>query len=180
MATIPAWLFGLELTRFAPADDSADALGSSLTAIEGGGWTLSTYEGPALQPYAGLSLGRVDLELAPAAAFRRERAESAEGGDGTLRSWSLRLGARVEAHLGPALIGVEGAYSDGAATLDREPLASAVQAVEIGPTLGLVAPLSARWHLLARARWPVEVVGRDVTQGLSGALALEWRGGRSG
>ncbi|MCE7959898.1 MAG: AAA family ATPase [Acidobacteria bacterium ACB2] len=57
----PAWLLGLELTRFAPVDDAADALAGSLSAVEAGGWTLSAYEGPALQPYLGLSLGRFEV-----------------------------------------------------------------------------------------------------------------------
>lgn len=179
MASAPIWLFGLELTRFAPADDGADALAGSLTAIEAGGWTLSPYEGPALQPLVGLGLGRWELALAPAAALRRERAETADGREATLRSAALRLGLRLQAGLGPLALGLEGAVSDAWATLDGEAVAGADTRVELGPSLGVRAPLSERWTLGARARWPVAVTGTDITQDLSGALSLEWRGAGS-
>lgn len=171
----PLWLFGLELTRFAPADDAADALASSLTAIEAGGWTLSPYAGPALQPYAGLVLGRLELALAPSAAFRRERASTAEGREAMLRTAAVRVGARAAWRAGPAQVGLEFALSDGLATLDREPLVQGDTTLAIGPTLGFVAPLSDAWHLSARARWPVTVTGQDLSHGLTGALGLEWR-----
>lgn len=175
MASPPLWLFGLELTRFAPADDAADALAGSLTAIEAGGWTLSPYEGPAIQPYAGLDLGNFELLLAPSAAFRRERAEAEEGREAMLRTAAFRVGARASWAPGPFRLGMEIALSDGLATLDREPLINGDTTLELGPTLGFVAPLSESWYLGARARWPFELTGQDITQGLTGAVALEWR-----
>ncbi len=176
MASPPLWLFALELSRFAPADDTADALSGSLSAIEAGGWELSPYEGPALQPEIGLGLGRVDLWLMPAASFRREQATSEDGREATLRASALRLGARADLHLGVLRLGLLAAASGARATLDGELVARADTALELAPSLGVFAPLSASWTLGARASWPLVLAGADLTHGLSGALALEWRG----
>lgn len=169
------WLVGIELFRFAPADDPADALASSLSAIEAGGWSLSPYTGPALQPYAGLRLGHFTAILAPAAAFRREAATTASGREGTVRTAQARLGLRVQGEIGPAIFGVEGAGSGGRATLDGEELATGTTTLELGPTVGFLAPLGEHLLVGARARWLVVGSEGALSQGLSGALSLEWR-----
>ena len=175
MALPHLWLVGLELTRFAPADDPADALASSLSAVEAGGWTLSPYTGPALQPYAGFKLGHVAAILAPAAAFRRETAVTPSGRDGTVRTMQARADLRVQVELGPALLGVEGGWSGGKATLDGDTLAVGDTSIEVGPTAGVLVPLTGHLVLGARARWLLVGSDGELTDGLSGALALEWR-----
>lgn len=169
------WLVGLELTRFSPADDPADALASSLSAVEAGGWTLSPYTGPAIQPELGFKLGHVAAILSPAAAFRRETAETASGREGTVRTVQARAELRVQGELGPALFGVEGGWSGGRATLDGADLAAGNTSLELGATAGFLVPLGEHLVVSGRARWLF--VGSDgaLSSGLSGAVGLEWR-----
>lgn len=172
----PRLLLGLQLTRFAPSDDAADALSGSLTALESGAYALSPYEGPALQPLVGLSLGAFDLALAPAAATRREQATTAGGRADTVRVLQLRVGAQALYRFGPGRAGLEVAWSDGTATLGGEKVASSTSTLELTPTLGVAAPLSEVWELGIRARWPVTIEGPELAQSLGGALTLTWRG----
>lgn len=175
MALTHLWLVGLELTRFAPADDSADALASSLSAIEAQSWTLSPYTGPALQPCAGLRVGHVTAILAPAMAFRRETAVTSSGRAATVRTAQIRAALRVQGEVGPSLFGLEGAWTGGKATLDDEELAVGSTSFEVGPTTGLIAPIGPHLALGARARWLFVGSEGTLSSGLSGALDLEWR-----
>ena len=56
---------GLEIQRFTGRDDTADVLSGSLDALQSGAWTLSPYEGPAIQPYLRLQLNQLGLAIAP-------------------------------------------------------------------------------------------------------------------
>lgn len=173
----PRLLLGLQLTRFAPSDDAADALAGSLTAIEAGGYTLSPYQGPALQPLVGLSLPRLELALEPAVALRREQATAADGREDAVRVLAVRVGAMALACFGPGRAGLELAWADGVATLGGATIASSTSQLEVTPTLGVAAPLTERLELGLRARWPVTVQGPELSQSLGGALTLIWRGG---
>lgn len=172
----PALLLGLQLTRFAPSDDAADALSGSLTALESGGYALSTYEGPALQPLLGLHLGRLDLAIEPAIATRREQATTAEGRADTVRVLQLRVGAQGLYRFGPGRGGLELAWSDGKATLGGEQVASSTSAMEVAPLLGVAVPVAQGLELGLYGRWPVRIQGPEISQSLSGALSLTWRG----
>ena len=173
----PRLLLGLQLTRFAPSDDAADALAGSLTAIEAGGYALSPYEGPALEPLIGLSLPHLDLALAPAAALRREQATAADGRDDTVAVVQVRVGALALYRFGPGRAGLEAGWSDGTARLGGEAIASSTSQIELIPTLGIAAPLTEAFELGLRARWTVIVAGPEISQSLGGALTVTWRGG---
>lgn len=173
----PALLLGLELCRL--SSDQADALGTSLSAIEAGGWALSVYEGPALQPLVGLGLGPVELALAPALVTRREVATSSDGREGTLRVLQGRVGVRALFAQGPARLGLDAAWSSGRATLDGDPVASGTPALELGPTLGLNLPVAAAWSLTTRARYPFLLREGSFSGGVDGAVSLDWRPGAS-
>ncbi len=167
-------ILGLELTRFAANDDNADALGGSLDALQSGGWTLSPYEGPALQPMIAVRRGALELGLAPALASRSETASSADGREGTVRVVQYRVEGRVRYVHDPWFIGLDGAWSDGSATLDGDPLAQGTGVGQLGPTAGVRAPLAQHLDLSLRARWPVRLQAGVLSHGLGGALALEW------
>ena len=174
MPSPPAWLLGLELTRFAPADDTADALAASLSAIEAGGFSLSPYDGPALQPYAGLAYGALALELAPGAAFHSATATSADGREAAVRTAAARVALRARYSLGAARVGVDAAWASSRATADADLVAAGPTSWELGPTAGLAAPITARLDVIGRVRWPVVWSEGALDHGLSGALALEW------
>lgn len=179
MSPLALWLLGLELTRFAPADDPADALAASLSAVEAGGWSLAPYAGPALQPLLGVQRGRLSLALAPGLALSGADALGADGRTARLRTWQGRLGLEPHLHFGHGLAGLDLAVAGGGASLDGEPLASAPLTVELAPTAGVRAALSPSLTLDLRARWRVSWGAGALEQGLGGALSLIWRPGEA-
>lgn len=174
MDPVSLLILGLELRRFAPADDAAASLGDSLEVIEAGGLSLSPYDGPALQPVVGWRSRRLTLALAPGLAGSGSVASSADGREERVRVLQWRGEARAWVHAGPALFGLDGGLSGGSATAAGETVATAPLAVELGPTAGIRAPVGAHFDLVARARWPVRLAEGDVAHGLSGAFLLEW------
>jgi hypothetical protein len=167
-------LFGLEIHRFAPTDDGAEGLGSTLEAVEAGGHRLGPYEGPALRPYLALERGPVGFELAPALAGRIQRLESAEGREATLitRRWLLEARARYGNRV---YCGVDAAVSGGRATLAGESVAEAGTSWSLGPMLGLRASISPGLSVVGRARYLWTLADDAQTDGLGGSVGLEWR-----
>lgn len=166
-------LLGLEVDRFAGADDSADALTSSLEALEAGGWSLSPYQGPAIQPYVGLRGERWQVQLAPAIAMARADAASSDGRTERLRTTQAAL--ELSAQWTPDLwfLGVDAGVSGGRARLDGATIAEGAPVIELGPTAGMRVPLHPNVDLVGRARWRVQASGGDLSQGLGGAVAIE-------
>ena len=166
-------LLGLEVDRFAGDDDSADALTSSLEALESGGWSLSPYQGPAIQPYVGLRGARWQVQLAPALALRSGDAESSAGRGEPVRTTqgALELSGQWTPNLW--FLGLDAGISGGVARLNGATIAQGAPTIELGPTAGMRVPLHDHLDLVGRARWRVLVSGGDLSQGLGGALALE-------
>ncbi|MDP6932844.1 MAG: hypothetical protein QGG40_07995 [Myxococcota bacterium] len=179
MSLTGLWL-GLELTRFAVTDDVADSVASSLDVIQAGAWTLSAYQGPALQPYLGGRLGSWELGVAPALAWRTEVATSEDNRSDRVRTLQGRLQARAwwsPEVSGEAswLVGLETAGSHGTAWLDGETLANGTLLWEVAPTAGARGALGKHVFLLGRARLPLQVTDGSVSTHLGGALSVEWR-----
>ncbi len=170
-----ALILGLELTRMGAGDDGPGTLSGSLEAIQSGGWTLPAYAGPALQPYVGLRAGRWSAALAPAAAWTRQTARAADGRDAVLRVVQWRVELRLRYDPGPWFVGLDGAFSDGGATLEGAEIAAGTPRGEIGPTAGLRARLADHLDLVPRLRWPVLVDADAISHGPAGGLAVEWR-----
>lgn len=167
------FLFGLEIHRFAPVDDGADGLGSSLDAVETGGHHLGSYEGPALQPYIAFERGRLGLVFAPAMAGRIERLESADGREGTLfvRQWLVETRIRY----GRSVFGeLDLSASNGSASLDGVRVADGSGYFGLGPSLGLRANVGTRLSLTGRARYTWRLGQDSQADSLGGALAAEW------
>lgn len=175
MELLFAWLAGLEVTRFAPADDQADALSASLSTVEAGGWTLSPYEGPALQPYLGFSRGPWRLDLAPALAFRQATATSAEGREAAVRTLEARAQLRAGHTWGPLELDLEAAWSGGRATVDGTEVGTSGSLWTVGPALGLGGDLGEHLRLVGRARLPVGLSADGFSVATGGSVALEWR-----
>ena len=169
------FLLGLEIARFAPADDAADALAGSLDAVQTGAWTLSPYDGPAIQPCLAWRHGPLELGLAPAAAWRSEQTSAGDGRQAALKTFQWRAELRGRWCFDPWFAGLDAALSNGSATLAGTRIAEGTQIVEGGPTLGARAPLGEHAALVGRVRWPFRFVGEAVEHGPAGAVALEWR-----
>jgi hypothetical protein len=166
-------LLGLEVDRFAGQDDAADALTASLEALESGGWSLSPYQGPAIQPYLGLRGARWQAQLAPAVAFREGQAESVDGRSQSVRTVQAALEASAQWTPGLGFAGLDLGVSGGRARLDGQTIATGAPTLRLGPTAGLRVALHDHVDLVGRARYLVEVGGDGVAHGLGGALAVE-------
>jgi hypothetical protein len=167
------WLLGMEVTRFAPSDDT-DAVLGSLSGVQSGSFSLSPYVGPAIQPYLTMRRGGLELGIAPALSVSRTEATDGDGATATagVVQWRGELRARWCGEF--ALAGVDGAISGGRATLDGEPLADGPRVVTIAPTFGARASLSEHLGVVGRARLPVLMSAGSTTAGLGGAVSLEW------
>lgn len=177
MDPVSLLLLGLELRRFAPADDAAASLGDSLEVIEAGGLSLSPYDGPAVQPVLGWRSRRLTLSLAPGLAGSRSTATSSDGREATVRTLLWRGEARAWVHAGPALFGLDAGLSGGGARTGGASVATAPTQLELAPTGGVRAALAPTLDLVARARYPVRLAGDQLEHGLSGALLVEWHPG---
>ena len=166
-------LFGLELSHL-PSGEGADSLGSSLSVIESGGWALSSYEGPTLQPMISLKAAHLDLSLLPGLAWSHNQATSADGRSADVNVLQARVGGLALVALGPWRAGLEGAWSGGRATLEGEAVASAPNTWTLGPTAGFDVSFSQRWHLGLRARAPISLSEGDLSGHLGGAVCLRW------
>lgn len=174
MQIVTWFLLGLEVARFAPADDGADPLAGSLDVVQSGAWSLSPYEGPAFQPYLAWRHGPLELGLAPAAAWRREKASAGDGREAAIKVFQWRAEARARWCFDPGFAGLDAALSDGSATLEGSRVAEGTQVVEVSPTIGARAPLGEHAAVVGRVRWPVRFLGDAVEHGPAGAVALEW------
>jgi hypothetical protein len=165
---------GLELTRFASSDGAVGGLAGSLDAIQSGGWALSPYEGPAIQPYLGWRKNAIEAGLAPAMTWARQDASSADGRTGALQVLQWRLEGRLRYSSSPWFVGVDGGYSDGSARLDGQAVADGTPALDVGPTVGVREALSPHVDVVLRVRWPLRFVDDSVSHGPGGGFALEW------
>ena len=68
---------------------------TSLEAVEAGGWTLSPYRGPLLQPVFGLRMEHVELAVAPALSMGRQDLVGADGRSLTVGWTQWRVEARA-------------------------------------------------------------------------------------
>lgn len=171
-----AWifLFGLELHRFAPTDDGADGLGSSLEAVEAGGHTLSAYEGPALQPVFWANRGPVAFGLAPGLAGRIQALSSSDGREGTLFVRQFLLEGRVR--YGQRVYGELDLYgAGGSATLDGVKVADGNGYWGLAPCLGVRVPVADRVWVGGRMRYGWRFSQDLQSDGLGGVFAVEWR-----
>ena len=175
MDPILAIALGLEVQRFSAHNDTADALSTSLDALQSGAWTLSPYSGPAIQPVLTLERGPLAFGLAPAASWRRSEALAADGREGTLSVQQWRVEARLYWQQGPLRLGLDGGYSSGSATINDEIIAEATQVVHIAPSAGLQVTLTEELSLIGRVLWPVSILDEALEHGPRGALGLEWR-----
>ena len=175
MDGLMAIALGLEVQRFASSNDSADVLAGSLDALQSGAWTLSPYQGPAIQPYVLLQLQRLSVGLAPSGSWRQLPATAADGREGTLRVAQWQLEGRAYWTLGRARLGVDAAFSSGQATINGEAVADATAVIRVAPTAGVVLDLSDELALVGRVLWPVEILDTGSVHGPSAALAIEWR-----
>jgi hypothetical protein len=166
---------GFEVQRFAATNDTADALSGSLDALQSGAWTLSPYEGPAIQPYIQLTLDKLSLGLAPAASWRQVPATAADGRDGTLRVSQWMIEGRIHWQQGPARFGMDGGFSSGSAQINGETVAQATQMIRIAPSAGLAIELVEDLSAIGRVLWPIQIFDEGFVHGPSAAMAIEWR-----
>jgi hypothetical protein len=166
-------LLGFEVDRFAGEDDSADALTSSLEALEGGGWSLSPYQGPAIQPYVGLRGDRWQVQLAAGIATHHADASSSDGRTERLRTTQGALELSAQLTPGLWLVGLDAGVSGGRARLDGSTIATGAPFIGVGPTVGMRVPVHPNVDLVGRARWQVQASDGDLSSGLGGALAVE-------
>lgn len=174
MEPLSLFLLGLELRRFAPADDAAASLGDSLEVVEAGGLSLAPYEGPALQPVVGWRSGRVALSLAPGLAVHSSTAWAADGREARVQTVQWRTEARAWLLFDPALAGLDLGVSGGSATSGGATVAQAPLALEVAPTAGVRVDLHPSLDLVLRGRLPVRVADDALDVGLAGALGIEW------
>lgn len=170
-------LVGLELRRFAPADDAAAALGENLDVIEAGGLSLDPYQGPALQPVLGWRNQRVALSLAPGLAVHAAQAQSADGREARVVTVQWRAEARGWLLAGPGLGGLDLAVSGGSARTGGATVAQAPLQVQLAPTGGVHLELLPALDLQLRARLPVSLSQGQLDLGVGGAVGLTWQGG---
>ena len=175
MDPILAIALGLEVQRFSPSNDTADALSTSLDALQSGAWTLSPYSGPAIQPVFTVERGPFALGLAPAASWRRSEATAADGRSGTLTVQQWRLEGRVWWQNGPLRLGLDGGYSTGSARIQEESVAAATPIIHIAPSAGVQVSLTDDLSVVGRVLWPVSILDTGTEHGPRGALGLEWR-----
>jgi len=166
---------GLEVQRFAGSNDTADALSGSLDALQSGAWTLSPYEGPAIQPYIQLSLGQLGLTIAPAASWRQVPATAADGRDGTLRVSQWMLEGRIHWQEGSGRVGLDGGFSSGQATINGETIAMATQVIHLVPNAGFAVEITEDLTAIGRVLWPIQIFDEGLVHGPSAGLAIEWR-----
>lgn len=173
MELLTLWLLGMEITRFAPADD-ADAVLGSLASAQSGSVALSPYEGPALQPYAALRRGHLELGVAPGLSMRQDVAVEGDGSTASaaVLQWRGEVRARWVGELG--LAGLDASLSGGRASLDGVVLTTGPTVLTLSPTLGARAALSERLGAVGRVRVPVRMSAGSTTAALGGGLALEW------
>ena len=168
------WLFGIEVTRLAPADE-ADAVLGSLASAQSGSVALSPYDGPALQPYGALRRGRLELGLAPGVSVRRDVSAAGDGSSAAAAvvQWRGELRARWAGEVG--LTGLDASLSGGRATLEGELLTTGPTVLTLAPTLGARAALGEHLGVVGRLRVPVRLSSGSTIASLGGGLALEWQ-----
>ena len=166
---------GLEIQRFAGNSDTADVLSGSLDALQSGAWTLSPYEGPAIQPYLQLQFHRLAIGLAPSGSWRQSPATAADGREGTLRVSQWKIESRVHWTKGRTRLGLDASYSSGQAQLNGEQIAEATRVIRVAPNTGVAIDLVEDLSMVGRVLWPIEFLHDGVVHGPSAALAIEWR-----
>ncbi|RME23074.1 MAG: hypothetical protein D6798_14300 [Deltaproteobacteria bacterium] len=174
MDPVSLLVMGVELQRFAPADDPAASLGDSLEIIEAGGLSLAPYDGPALQPVVGWRSRHLSLTLAPGLAAHAGTATSADGREARVTTVQWRAEGRAWWLAGPLLAGLDVGLSGGGGRSGGVQVAEAPLAVSVAPTAGVLVGLGDAFDLSLRARYPVRFVDTAVDHGLSGAVALMW------
>ncbi len=174
MDPVSLFIAGLELQRFAPADDAAASLGDSLEVVEAGGLSLAPYQGPALQPFVGWRSRHLSLTLAPGLAAHANTATSADGRQARVTTLQWRAEGRAWFLGGPFLAGLDLGVSGGSGHSGGAKVAEAPLALSVGPTAGVQVGLGDAFDLSLRARYPVQVAADSLDHGLSGAVALQW------
>jgi hypothetical protein len=175
MNTLLAIALGLEVSQFAPTNDSADSLSGSLDALQSGAWTLSPYLGPAIQPYLSVQRGHLSLGLAPSGSWRRAPATTADGREGILHVSQWRVQARIRWHQGRGQFGLDGGLSNGQAQIDGDSVGQGTRVIHISPTAGISLDLAEDLSAIGRVMWPFEVYNDSSVHGPAAALAVEWR-----
>ena len=142
--------------------------------MQSGAWTLSPYQGPAIQPYLHFDLGDFAFEIAPAASWRSRAATAADGREGTLRVKQWRLEGRVHWQYEPIRLGIDGGWSSGHAEINGESVASPTQQVHISPSIGFDQALTEDVALIGRVLWPIFLTEEQLSHGPRAAIAIEW------
>ena len=174
MDPLTAIALGLEIQRFNGRDDTADVLSGSLDALQSGAWTLSPYEGPAIQPYFQIQLKQLGLGIAPSGSWRQDQATAADGREGTMRISQWKLDGRIFWSHERFRFGLDAGVSSGSAHINGEPIADATTSVRVTPNVGLNAPLTDHLSAVGRVLWGFELLDDGLLHGPKAAFALEW------
>jgi len=157
---------------------SGGAVGQWTTSLEGvevGGWTLSPYRGPLLQPVLGVRTDRWSLGLAPAVTWGRQDLEGADGRVLSLGWTQWRAELRVAWVAGNLRVGLDAALGDGHADLAGSRVADGAPTRSVAPAFAVQHPLADGLGLVARTRWVVDLSPAGGGRaGLESALAVEW------
>ncbi len=164
------WLVGLELHRFSPAADPAASVARSLSAGAEPELQLAAYEGPALQPYAGLRARPFAFILAPSLSLHEAPLDGED-----VRSREGRLEGRARWEGGRWFVGADLAVAGGSTQYAGQRVASSAAYFEAGPTVGAIVALGPHVGFVARARWPLRWEAAGASAELTGALGMEWR-----